>query len=146
MSQSERPTEKDDASSSPPHDPLKGYRSKHSDHEYSELEKEVQDFRTLADTELNTELLRDVLRSDELLAELKDSTSTIKRLANHVTQVLDESCRIWYTESDPQSDTARDAHGNARAARLLLDWLYLTHSNGEEALDLLQQEEGERNG
>lgn len=104
------------------------------------MEQEVNAFRSLANTDLNVELLREVLRSDQLVKDLSNESSTIKHLVNHVTEALDAAHGAWSQNPDPTSTEALNAHRDARAARLLIDWIQTTIHAGAMAEETLSEE------
>jgi hypothetical protein len=122
-------------------DSLEGYRGRD---QYDAMEDEVRSFRALADSNVNVELLQQVLVSDNLVAELKNESSTLKRLVNHVLTLVDDAFKTWQLASDPTDAAAVGAHRDAAAARLLLDWIALEVHKGQEAQELLEEEYDER--
>ena len=134
MPQSERP--KNEAS-----DPLDGYRGRPTLGEYEALEEEVRAFREFADSDIDIECLADVLKKDNLLKELKDESSTLKRLVTHAYKVMDNATKRWQFEGDPKSVAAVNAHGDARAARLVIDWIETQIEIGNQSERQLEAED-----
>lgn len=125
-------------------DPLEGYRGRPSQDAYSELESEVNAFRSLANNDINLLLVQQVMKSDKLLADLNNESSTLKRLVTYVVGRIDESFKIWQLESDPTSDKALTAHRDVVAARLLIDWIGGEIDVGRQAEELLEGEADEQ--
>lgn len=107
----------------PDNDPLDGFRGSGSSDRYAQMEEELLAFRSLAVDDENVELLRDILKKDEIMAELRNQSGPFRRLATHAYSVLDSAQKQWIETDDPRSDAAIVAHGNARSARLVIDWI-----------------------
>lgn len=122
-------------------DPLDGYRGRPSLEDYDKLEEEVRAFRELGETDIDLSLLGQVLKKDNLLKELNNESSVLKRLATHAYKVLDSASDRWVLESDANSVEAISAHGDARAARLVIDWIAEQIEIGNQAERQLEVEE-----
>ena len=129
MNPSERPKKE---ALSPSLDPLDGFRRIAND-EYDALENEVMAFRALAEDDEDLENLAYVLKRNKLLDELAKQSSVIRRLAAHANRVMEEACGRWMEVSDPRHQQAVDAHRDARAARLVIDWIEDQISAGNQA-------------
>ena len=121
-------------------DPLEGYRGRRQE-AYEAMEDEVRAFRSLADSDINLDLLQQIMRSDNILAELNNESSTLKRLVTFLLKVIDVSFKTWQLESDPTSDTAIAAHRNVAAARLVIDWIDVHMRAGDQAEQILNEME-----
>ena len=104
-------------------DPLDGFRGSGLSDRYQQLEEELLAFRSLAVDDENVELLRDILKKDQIIAELKNESGPFRRLATHAYNVLDHARSRWIEMEDPTSVEAINAHRDARAARLVIDWI-----------------------
>lgn len=121
-------------------DPLEGYRGRTKD-SYEELEDEVRAFRSLADNDIDLDLMQQVMRGDNILAELNDASSNFKRLVTFILKVIDISFKVWQRENDPKSDACVVAHRNVAAARLMLDWIDAHLRAGDQAEQILNEME-----
>lgn len=121
-------------------DPLEGFRGRKKD-SYEALEDEVRAFRSLADNDIDLDLLQQVMRSDNILAELNNESSTLKRLVTFILNVIDESFKTWQLENDPKSDAAVAAHRDVAAARLVIDWIDEHIRAGGQAEQILNEME-----
>lgn len=125
----------------PAADPLAGYRGRvdsPSDDEF--VEQEIRSIHEWAEHDVDVEAMRDVIRMDDLIAQLKDESSTMRRLVEYVTKRLDECSAVWQLATDPAGVDALDAHRSARAARLVLDWIQMTIEQGRQAERQLEVE------
>jgi hypothetical protein len=113
-------------------DSLDGYRGRTQSADEL-IENEVRAIHEWMDNDVDVEAMRDIIRMDDLVNELNDETSTIRRLADHVTQRLDECSAIWQLAADPTGVDAINAHRTARAARLVLDWIQNIIEQGKQA-------------
>jgi hypothetical protein len=104
------------------YDPLDGYRGRTED-AYELMEDEVRALHSLASSDVDLGLLQDVLKMDDLVGDLKNESSTLKRLCTFASVQIGEACAAWVQSSDPTSASIIALHRNARAARLLLDWV-----------------------
>jgi len=120
-------------------DPLDGYRGRMLS-EYESVENEVRQFHSMMASDVDLSAMRDVIRADDLIRELNNESSTFKRLVAAATAKLDEACLRWQSEPDPHSVAAVNAHGDARAARLLLNWVQQTIEIGAQSEKQLQSE------
>lgn len=120
-------------------DNLDGYRGRNTSADEL-IENEVRAIHEWMDNDIDVEAMRDIIRMDDLIAELKDESSTIRRLVDYVTQRLDECCLEWQLASDPTGVDAVDAHRSARAARLVLNWIQMMIEQGRQAERQLEVE------
>jgi predicted DsbA family dithiol-disulfide isomerase len=120
-------------------DTLDGYRGRTQSADEL-IENEVRAIHEWMDNDVDVEAMRDIIRMDDLIAELNDESSTIRRLADYVTQRLDECSAVWQLAADPAGVDALDAHRAARAARLVLDWIQMTIEQGKQAERQLEVE------
>jgi hypothetical protein len=125
-------------SAKPSSDPLDGYRR--TPDEYAELESELRAFRQIAANEVNVENLRSVILKDEIKNELRNGSSTFARLVSHAVAVYEVAQSEWVAEDRTDTDKARAAHANARAARLVMDWVATQIETGEQAQRELEVE------
>jgi len=116
-------------------DPLDGFRRVPNE-EFDELERELLAYRGLAQTDDDLANLSYVLKRNSLLNELEKQSSPLRRLVAHATQVMDAAFHDWVESADPESGQAMDSHRNARAARLVIDWV-------EEQIAVGNQAEGQ---
>lgn len=122
-------------------DPLEGYRGRVDNPSAQEfLEQEIRSVHEWAANDVDIEAMRDVIRMDDLIAELKNENSTVRRLVDYVTTRLDECSKVWQLESDPSSVAALDAHRDARAARMILNWVHMIIETGQQAERQLEVE------
>lgn len=121
-------------------DALDGYRGQPERSEEEYVEGEVRAIHEWAEHDVDIESMRDVIRMDDLLRELKDESSTVRRLVDHVTKRIDECSIAWQLAADPTGLDAVNAHRDARAARLVLDWIQTTIDQGEQAERQLEVE------
>ena len=119
-------------------DPLAGYRR--TPEEYDELEQELHAFRKIATTEVNVSLVRSVMYKDELKRELLNASSPLRRLADHACAVYEMAQQDWVGEDTPDTEKAVAAHANARAARLVTDWISEQIEIGKQAQHELEVE------
>lgn len=120
-------------------DSLEGFRRERRDG-YDELEDELRAFRSLAVDDEDMGLLQEVLKKNAVVAALRQQDAPFRRLATHAAQVLDHAQKRWVENPDPRSDKAINAHHDARAARLVLDWIADQIEVGEEAERRLEVE------
>lgn len=128
-----------------PVDPLDGFRGRPERDAYEALEGEVNAFRSLANNDINMQLVSEVLRADQLIVDLKNESGSMKRLVTFVAAKLDQSCKEWQEEQNPKSERAINAHTEARAARILFNWIQDTIQTGQHAEALIQNEAEEEN-
>lgn len=121
-------------------DPLEGYRGRPERDSQEALEEEVRAFRSLASSDVNLGLLEDILKLDNILGDLNDETTTLKRLVTYASAVLGQSCVDWFTNDDPTSVKALVAHRNARTARLLMDWIDEQMRQGQQSEEIMMTE------
>jgi hypothetical protein len=121
-------------------DPLDGFRSSGSDR-YAQLEEELLAFRSLAVDDENVELLRDILKKDEIMAALKETGGPFRRIATHAYNVFDQAKTRWVECDDPTSVEALNAHRDARAARLVIDWIAHQIEIGQQAQEQVEANE-----
>lgn len=114
-------------------DPLDGYRGRPEHSIEEQFESEIRTIHEGMDDEVDLAAMREIIRMDELIAELNNDSSTMRRLVAHVTQKLDECSQAWQLEPDPTCDKAVNAHRDARAARLVLDWIQMIYERGKQA-------------
>lgn len=122
-------------------DPLEGYRR--TPDEYEELESELQAFRTIAANEVNLDALRSVIFKDSLRSELRDESTALHALVAHAISVYEVAQQEWVGEDTTNSDKAVAAHANARAARLVMDWVADQIEIGRQAQRELEVEANE---
>lgn len=113
-------------------DPLDGFRGRQED-AYEKMEEEVRAWRSVANNDIDLELLQDVVRCDNLIEELKDESSTLQRLCTHAAVEIGEACKAWVEADDPAKPAVVALHRNARAARLLLNWVEQQIRIGKES-------------
>lgn len=113
-------------------DPLEGYR-RISNEEFDDLTREVNLYRSLAEDDEDRMNLSLVMKRNRLQEALRDESSALRRLVNHVDRVLTDAQSRWLEVSDPRSQQALDAHRDARAARLVIDWIEDQISIGNQA-------------
>lgn len=120
-------------------DPLDGYRGKPHLSDDEAIEAEVRAIHSLNESDLDVDLVRDVLRSDQLVAAMQKD-KPLGRLVTFATMRLDECSKVWQQQADPTSNAAMNAHREARAARLLIDWIEKVLNEGAQAEKLLNEE------
>jgi hypothetical protein len=108
------------------------------------MEDELNSWRSLADNDINLRLLQQIMRSDNILAELNDESSTLKRLVTHVLQIMDGAFTKWQLANDPTSPEVVAAHRDVAAARIVLDWIDAHMKAGAQAEQLLEGEANEQ--
>lgn len=121
-----------------PDDPLEGFRGRN--HDDAEIDVELRALRNLHEEGIDVELVREVLRSDELMTAMKESRP-MARLVTLATRKLDDAAKLWSMQLDPTSAVALNAHREARAARTLIDWIEETITMGAQASKQLEAEE-----
>lgn len=122
----------------PEADPLDGYRGRSPDSD--SLTDEILQFRQTLNDDVDLDAMREVIRSDELIQELKGESNTVRRLVDYATRQLDEACMVWQSDANPTSMASLNAHRNARAARLLLNWIQYTMEAGAQSERQLETE------
>jgi len=100
-------------------DPLEGYRSREHKSDEEWMEDEIRVLHRMNEQEIDPELVRDVLKSDQLLDAIQQD-KVLGRLVTYVTTRMDEVTKSWSACKDPRSDTAIELHTDARACRLCL--------------------------
>lgn len=125
-------------SNAPAADPLEGYRR--SPGEYNAMEEELLAYRQVAATDVNVDNLRSVILKDEIRNELRDASAPFARLVAHAISVYEAAQSDWVAEDQPDTDKARAAHSNARAARLVMDWVAEQIERGQQAQQELEVE------
>ena len=123
-------------------DPLDGFRGREMQAGDALIE-EVLAYRELAATDLDKTLLALVLKRDQLERALQNESGSMVALVNMVLAKLDDACKVWQQEGDPTSVAARTAHLNARAARLVIDWVQEVMDQGQQAQDMMMMQEEE---
>ena len=121
-------------------DTLDGFRGSPNRGADVEIEDELRWVNSLRESELNTELLRAIVVSDDLERELNNDSSTMRRLVNRVIQELDEATKAWQSQADPMSAVAILAHRKARAARVVIDWIQEVMDEATAAEKMLEEE------
>ena len=121
-------------------DPLDGYCSKEARSPDEQAEEELRVLHRMNEEEIDPNLVRDVLKSDQLLAAMQDD-KVLGRLVTYVTFRMDEVQKAWSACKDPRSDEAIQLHTDARACRLLIDWIQYVLGSGETAATQLEAEE-----
>ena len=120
-------------------DPLEGYKGPaHSEEE--QLEAEVRALHGLNEAGIDVDMVRDVMKSDELLKAMVGDRP-MGRLVTMVTVRMDECFKVWTLSADPTSKEALLAHREARAGRLLLDWIQDVTNTGEQSAKILNEAE-----
>jgi len=109
---------------------LDGFRGRDITPE-EQLEDDMRDLHDL-DSEIDVQLVREVLKSDQLVTAMQGDR-VVARLVTMVTQRIDDCAKVWSTQQDPTSIAALNAHREARAARLLIDWIEKTINSGSTA-------------
>lgn len=122
-------------------DPLDGYRGRPEFDSEEQLESEIRSIHEGMDNEVDLAAMREVIRMDDLIRELNNESSTMRRLVDYVTKKMDDCSQAWQCESDPTSSAALNAHRDIRAARLVLDWVQMTVEHGTQAERQLEVEE-----
>ena len=121
-------------------DPLDGFRGRPQQEAYEAMEDELNSYRALADNDINTQLLQQIMRSDNIAAELNNESSTLKRLVTHVLAIIDGGFATWQSANNPTSTEVIAAHRDVVAARIVLDWIQVHMEAGAEAEALLEGE------
>jgi hypothetical protein len=106
--------------------------------ESEDVEAEVRALHGLDDEGVDLALIREVLKSDQLSRALAGDT-VLSRLVTQVTDRLDEASKIWQTEANPSSARALKAHSDARACRILIDWIEYELNMGQTAEKILER-------
>lgn len=124
-------------------DPLDGYRSR----EHRTLEEQQEDelralHRLENDSGVDEELVREIIRSDNLIKAMAED-KTLGKLVTYVTERLDTMTKLWSTSAIPTSPPCLAAHTEARACRLVIDWVQEIISNGDIAQQQLEANEYE---
>jgi len=114
----------------PAPDQLEGFRGRQISPE-EQLEDDVRDLHNL-ESEIDEQLVREVLKSDQLIAAMQGD-SVLGRLVTMITKRIDDCAKVWSSQQDPTSMAALNAHREARAARLLIDWIEMTINSGSTA-------------
>lgn len=104
------------------------------------MEEELRAFRHIAASPVNVENLRSVILKDEIKSELRDGSTPLSRLVAHAVAVYEVAQSEWVGEDKTDTDKARAAHANARAARLVMDWIAQQIEIGEQAQQELEVE------
>lgn len=123
-------------------DPLNGYRGRPQLSAEELVEDEVRAFQALKHEGVDMGLVADLLSADELVEAL-DGDRPMARLVTHATQRLDACAKIWAASTDPTSTDCMNAHREARAARVLIDWIenvMITGQNAERELHIEAEE------
>ena len=118
-------------------DPLDGFR-RIANSDYDALEQELGAFRALAHDEEDLQALSLVLKRDALLRSLNEEAGPLRRLAAHATRVYEEACQRWVECEEAIHPVAIGAHNDARAARLVIDWIENEISTGNQAARQLE--------
>ena len=118
-------------------DSLADYRGRPQNDE-STIEAEMRGLQSLNDSGIDAQLVREVLNSDQLIKAMSED-STIARLITHATKRLDDCCKIWQQETNPSSDVGLNAHREARAARVLINWIDEVLATGGVAEKLMEE-------
>lgn len=116
-------------------DALDGFRGRPAN--ASEEEAQAQEYLDHSNSHeynpmIDMALVREVLNSDALLVAMKDDTA-LAMLVTYATGRLDTCSKVWQISPDPTSKEVLIAHREARAARLLIDWIEHVLKNGEIA-------------
>ena len=120
-------------------DNLSGYRSREGAGD-DEIEAEVRALHSLENDGIDVSLVRDVIRSDELVKAMQGNR-VVGRLVTYATERLDECSKAWQQMADPNSVAGLNAHREARAARLLIDWIEQQLKIGSQAEKQLHEAE-----
>ena len=120
-------------------DPLDGYRRV----ERTPLERQEDELNALHRIEnesgVDEALVREVIRSDNLIKAMA-ADKTLGKLVTGVTERLDAMTKVWSTSSLPTTPTCLAAHTEARACRLVIDWIEEIINNGAMAQQQLEAE------
>jgi hypothetical protein len=126
------------------HDPLDGYRGSPSLTPEEELAQDQDFLRRERETGgIDMELIRDVLRAEELLLAIGDDSSTMKRLMTHVAHERSRAVKALEMIGDIASPEAKSAHGTLRAAKLVFDWANHVYNAGRTAKAIIEEQEAE---
>jgi hypothetical protein len=117
---------------------LDGYRGPRTKDTYEAMEGELRALQALARNDPDADLIREVLKADELVRALNNNPAMMAITA-YATRELDAACMAWQMEADPASQVALDAHRNARAARMLINWIDETIRGGQQAEAQLEE-------
>ena len=124
-------------------DPLDGYRANLDMDAIRALEDEVMAYRGLAEDDIDTAALQAVMKKNALMNDLTGESTPLKRLVTHCYMVMEDATNRWVEVSDPKSESAVNAHHDARAARLVLDWVGDQITVGKQAEVQLEAESNE---
>lgn len=120
-------------------DPLEGYKGPaHSEEE--KIEAEVRALHGLNEAGIDVDMVREVMQSDELIKAMTGDRP-MARLVTMITKRMDECFKLWTMVADPTGKEALLAHREARAGRLLLDWIQVVTNTGEQSAKLLNEAE-----
>jgi uncharacterized protein (DUF2336 family) len=97
-------------------------------------------FHALAEDDVDVANLQLVLKKNKLVEELAQQSSPLRRLVSHAQRVLDDAARRWVEQGDPRHEQAVLAHRDARAARLVIDWVAEQIDIGKQAEMQLENE------
>ena len=125
-------------------DALDGFRGRAALSDDELMEDEIRAFQELRHGGVDMELVGDVLRADELVKAL-NGDRPLARLVTYATQRLDECSKVWQASADPASVTCLNAHREARAARILIDWIENEINVGRNAERVLMSQQEEAN-
>lgn len=118
---------------------LDGYRSRERTQEEL-LQDQTSALHMLSDEGIDPELVREVIRSDQLVAAMQ-TDKVLGRLVTYVTTRLDECSKAWSSLKNPRDDEAMTLHTEARACRVLIDWIEFVLTSGAQATKQLEAEE-----
>ena len=121
-------------------DPLEGYRPRTE--EDDENERMVRSIRGLADRGIDYTTMSDVVASQNLMDALK-SDSTLSKLVTFCAEVIKAHTYAWTRSSAPEQ--MAEAHLEARAARMVIDWVESIEQSGMVAEQLIKQQDTEDN-
>ena len=119
-------------------DPLEGYRGVERSPD-ERIEDEVRIIHRLNEDGIDIELVREVVKADQLIEAMKGD-KVLARLVTHVTTKMDEASKQWSACSDPRSDQAVRLHAEARAARMVIDWIQYVLETGAQAQKQMEAE------
>lgn len=119
-------------------DPLEGYRPRTEEDEANE--RMVRGIRGLADRGIDYNTMADVVASQNLMDALKADT-TLSKLVTYCAAVIKANTYAWTRSNEP--DKMAKQHLEARAARLVIDWVESIEQNGMVAEQLIKQQDTE---
>jgi hypothetical protein len=120
------------------HDPLDGYRGRQPLTDDEMANDEMLAFQQVREKGVETDLIADVLKADELVMALKSDT-VMARVATHAAKRIDTCQQQWTACADPTCERCLNAHREARAARIIIDWIQSEINVGRNAERVVNQ-------